>query len=794
MTDRVQRLYAKQCAEHVYPLCVEKLQIMTESFRKHEDMPPIIKRAQACADYMDKRTIFIEDDELLVYNLASKPHGMEMRLNTATWEDDDFDLVLKDGLMTITDEERKIAHSYDDYYWDKFRTVDEKKAYYYDDERVMPFARRGVVVPPWTPNCQRGGAGDSWGLKIAGCLMTPDYEYQLHLGFEEYVRVCREKLKAIRVRSDEDVEKINFLRASIIAIEACIRMGLRYAELAEKMSAECKDPVRARELKKIAEVCRQVPAKPARTFREALQAWLFYFYMVVHGTTGCGRMDQFLYPYYKADLEAGRITREEALELLELHRLKVMQYQVVSGGKFQREKWAGMARWNNVILGGTDPETGKDATNELTYLFMEAAKEVRTPHPTMTIRVHKNTPPELMQKAVDLVSTGIGMPAFISEDSYIDFIMRRGLPIEEARRFAIAGCLDITIPGAARMNVVSMFVVPIVLECTFNNGRNYRTGEQIGPQTGYLRDFKTFEEFYAAFMKQMDHFIDVYTEYGTIRMLADRSFPDVLIDSLCSDSLDACRDVMDRKMKFENGISFNVVGMANTINSLAGLKKVVFDDRLCTPAEMHDALLHDWEGREDLRQACLAAPKYGNADDYVDSIGEKLWVDLREIAESHTSMWGEPLITSAISITTHAPGGAITGATPDGRHDGETLGDGSASPVQGTDKNGPLAVMNSAMRMSRGWSVNLMNMKFSPNALKTDSDKAKLGSMIKTFLTNGGKHIQMNVVDRATLEAARKDHEKYRNLIVRVAGYSAYYVELTPRIQKEILDRTEHVL
>lgn len=793
MTDRVKKLYARQQEEHKYPLCVERLQICTESFQRNRELPPIMRRAQACADYFDRRTIFIEDDELFPYNLASKPNGMEIRPVTATWEPEDLDTILAGGLMTITDEEREIAFSYNDYYLNKNCTPDEWKVRWYADTGVLPFAKRGFIVPPWNPNAQRGGAGEGWGMKITGCLVTPDYEYQMSMGFEEYVRRCKEKLAAIRVYHDEDVRKLEFLKASIIGIEGLIRMGYRYADLAAKMAEECANPVRKKELERMAEACRQVPAKPPRTFYEAMCAWLFYFFLNANGALGCGRMDQYLYPYYKADIEAGRMTRDEALELIQLLRLKLMQFQCVAGGKFQREKWAGMARWNNIILGGCD-RTGKDATNELSYLFLESAMEVRTPHPTMTIRVNKDTPIELLDKAAELIATGIGMPALISEDGYIDYIKKRGLPIERARDFAISGCLDITMPGAARMNVVSMFITTMVLETTINNGQDYRTGEQLGPQTGYLRDFKSYDEFYAAFMKQMDFFIDLYTQYGGQKMVSDKYFPDVFIDAFFPSCLENCRDMLEQRMPFENGMSFNVVGMANTINSLAALKKVVFEDKVCTPAQMHEALLKNWEGYEDLQKACLAAPKYGNNDDFVDSIGAKMWVDFREIAETHKSIWDEPLITSAISITAHAPGGTLTGATPDGRFDGETLADGSVSPVQGTDKSGPTAVLNSAMKMAKGWSINLLNMKLTPTTLKTAEDRRKLATLVQTFLTNGGKHVQFNVADKATLLEAKEQKEKHKNLIVRVAGYSAYFVELTDRIQNEVINRTEHVL
>ena len=794
MTDRVKKLLERQNNCHVYPICAERLQIITDSMIAHEAYPTILKRAIAVAEYMDKRTIFIEDDEILIYNLASKPQGMELRPMTATWEDEDFDSLLADGTMTITAEEREIAKRYDDYYLNKGRTVDEMRALYYDDDRMFPFVKRGVIVPPWSPNAQRGGAGEGWSMKFTGTLTTPDYEYQLNLGFAEYVRQAKAKLKALRITCDEDVQKADYLKATIIGFEACIRLGHRYSELAAKMAAECGDPVRKKELEEIAEICAWVPENKPRTFREAMQAWIFYFFLLASGAVGLGRMDQYLYPFYKADLDAGRISPDEALELFELQRLKIMQFHSVFGGKFQREKWAGMARWNNIILGGTDPETGEDATNELTYMIIQAAKEVRTPPPTMTVRVHDKSPAKLLDAAVDLVATGIGMPAFISEKSYMDFIMKRGLPEKEARKFAIAGCLDITLPGAARMNVVSMFVVPIVLEISMNNGQNYRTGEQIGPQTGYLRDFKTYDEFYSAFMKQLDYFMEMYAEYGAIKMIADKNFPDVFISAFFRDSLDVCRDQLHHRQLFENGISFNVVGMANTINSLAALKKVVFDDALVTPAEMHDALLKNWAGYDELRSACLKAPKYGNNLDYVDDIGAKLWVDAREIAEGHKSIWGEPLLTSGISISAHAPGGKLTGATPDGRFDGETLADGSVSPVQGTDVSGPLAVMQSAMKMSKGWSVNLLNMKFSPSSLKTPEDKHKLASMINVFLNNGGKHVQFNVVDKQTLLEAKVEREKHKNLIVRVAGYSAYFVELTDRIQNEVINRTEHLI
>lgn len=797
MTERVEKLIYRMKSEKKFPICVEKAKIFEQSYRKNESRPLIVKRAMAEADFMDQRTLFIDEDQLLVYNMAEKPFGIELRPTSAGWPEEDLQTILDSGIMTLTEEDHKTLRSLDEYWMGTYRSYDEMRAnYLMQNEEIFKYIKRGFQTPPWSPVQFVGSAGDAWGGKNPIVLFTPDYAMHLSTGFAKYVEDAKARLAAHTYGDDPmALDKVDYLQATIIAFEACIRMGRRYAALADKLAAEATDPERKKNLEELAEVLHQVPEKPARTFREALQAVVFYWNLLATGSTGLGRMDQYLYPFYKADLEAGRITREGALELLACFRLKIMEYNFCMGGKFQRDKWAGMARWNNIILGGCDA-SGKDATNELTYLFLESAQVVRCPHPTMTIRVSAQTPKDLLQKGVEVVSTGIGMPAFISEDQYISYLHDvRKLPIETAREFAIAGCLDITVPGKARGNHIAMFVVPAVIECAMNNGCDPSTGQQLGPQTGYLRDFKTYEEFYEAFMKQMEYCMKMYYDVANLKLQLDkRLFQDAIMSGFCADSLDACLDVHCRKMPFENAAAFNVVGMVNAINSLAALKKVVFEDKLCTPAEMHDALLKNWEGYEELRKACLAAPKQGNNIASVDDLGAKLWEDLAETTTHYKTIWGETMILSGISISAHAPGGRFLTATPDGRRAGETLADGSVSPVQGTDKNGPLAVLQSAMKMSRGWSVNLLNMKFDPNTLKTSADHAKLASMIQTFMVNGGKHVQFNVVDRDALLDAKKNPEKHPELIVRVAGYSAYYVQLTERIQNEVIDRTAHVL
>ncbi|MCJ7836085.1 hypothetical protein MUB23_11895 [Cuneatibacter sp. NSJ-177] len=798
MTDRIKRLREALRVEK-FPICVEKAQIIKESFVRNDGWPQIIRRAQATADYLDRRTIFIEPDELIIGNIASKPMGMELGSLGPGWPDEDLKDLLDGGQITISEEDYRTLRSLDDYFLDKGRTQDERQGSYYGDDRLWPFIQCGFLCPPWQQKNQgrgQGAAGVGWGLGMGPTsLNCPDYEKVIFTGYRFMIEEAEARLRELRFYDADSVRKADFYKACLIGFPAMIRLANRYADLAEEMAEEEPSGQRKAELLEMAKICRRVPEYPAQTFREGVQAFFFYWILIGSGTTPGGRFDQYLYPLYQADIEAGRITREEALELLECLRLKIMQMNFVGGGKGQREKWAGMARWHNFVIGGCDEE-GNDATNELTYLLLEAAKEVQTPHNTLTVRVSEKTPDELMVKAMEVVRTGIGMPAFISEDCYIEFLTGEGIPLKEARKFAIAGCMDIMLPGASRNQAFGMMLVPMILELALFDGINPRTQTRQGPSTGLLSDFKTYEEFYQAFLKQVEHIVGQVVEEHNILIMAQRDlYPDIFHSAFLQDGMEVAHDGLDRKMPFENGAAVNVVGMANTMDSLAAIKKLVFDEKTVDGARLLDALGADWEGYEEVRKACLDAPKYGNNLDDVDQIGAKLWHDIGQIVRTFRSAFDAPVLPTAISITAHAPGGALTGATPDGRRRGETFADASISPVQGKDVNGPLAVLQSAMKLPQNeFMATLMNMKFHPSALKTESDLRKLGSMVKAYLTHGGKQIQFNVTSKETLLAAKKDKEKYRDLIVRVAGYSAYYVTLTERVQDELILRTEQML
>ena len=502
------------------------------------------------------------------------------------------------------------------------------------------------------------------------------------------------------------------------------------------------------------------------------------------------RFDQYMYPYYKKDIKEGRTTDEEVLELLQCLRIKDMEIMQVAATA-HREKWSGMAKWNNMTIGGVTPD-GDDATNELTYLVLEAAMRCMTPHHTITLRVHEGTPQTLMLKALELVKTGIGMPAFVADKSYIECFLTKDVPIRVARDYYIIGCLDATVPEGMG-NLYHMCATTIAFNWLLHNGMDPLAKTQVGVSTGEFENFKTFDELMGAFKKQLAHGMALEAESRNLQhqALTDQ-FPDAFITSLFSDGIKVGKSFSGRPLPYKLGHSMSPVGMINMADSLAALKKLVFDEKKVTMKEMKAALEANWEEYEHIRAMCLKAPKYGNDDDYVDSIARELYRFYAETAGTIDGPLGK-YNAAAISITAHQPVGMLTLATPDGRYAREIVADGSMSPGQGRDTHGPIAVMKSAAKIDQvAYISTLMNMKFHPSALKTTEDLRKLSDLTKTYFSMGGKHIQFNVVSKDTLLDAQKHPEKHRDLIVRVAGYSAYYVQLSKGIQDEIIKRMEY--
>lgn len=793
---RVERLLGRYRSRGRLRLCVEKKRLYTEVFRQTEGEPEILRRAKALAHYLDRRTIFIEEDELIVGNLASKPGGIEADAWGPSWPREELD-ELKERLLELSEEDEAVLRELDDYWRDRGRTIYERVGLLYDDERLWPFIRSGVLLPPWVDKREgrgHGRAGGGWGLPHFQILFVPDFRMVLERGLLELIAEAREELGALRYTSAHAVRKGYYLQAVIIALEAVVRHARRFSELAGQLAkAEIREE-RRRELQKIAEICERVPAYPASTFWEALQGYWFLWATLASGVAAGGRVDQLFGPYYERDAAQGQLTRDQALELLSCLRLKVAEAHYLGGNRAQRAKWAGLARWNNWVIGGVKTD-GTDATNEVTYLVLDAVRQCPVPHPTITLRVHEGTPRPLLLEALDVVKLGLGMPAFVGDPAYIAYLARHGVPEETARDYALGGCLDAQIPGKSRTCAAGLFVVPKALELALNNGVDPRTGWQLGPRTGAPGELgRSFERVLDAFRTQLRALVSLAAEEHNILLEALKEMsPDPVASALMDDGIRAGCDILERRMPFENGSVLNPVGMINVVNALSALRRVVFEEKKVSLAELLEALRRNWGGYEEVRRECERGPRYGNGDEAADELARQLYGWWVEAVEACQSAYGDRMKPSGISITAYAPGGEVTGPTPDGRRAGENLVNGTLSAGDGDERDGITGLLRSAMKVDQvPFQSTLLNCKLHPTALARESDCDKLAALIKTYFRRGGKHIQFNVVTREMLLEAQRRPELYRDLVVRVAGYSAYFVQLPRRIQDDIIRRTEH--
>lgn len=795
MNERIKAIYEIVRSPKIL-MCVQKAALYTEGYQMNEGLPEALRTAKAQAYMLDNIDISILEGDLICGAPASKPMGIEVDFWTkGVWLKESID-ALRGEEFSVSDADADKMHELSEY-WHKISP--EYKLYDLYDEDMWAWRRSGYQLPRNKTIEEAAGMG----YACNGMVIFPETDtysvhsaYILAKGLRATIDEAKDALSALETKdyvSTEAVEQRYMLQAMICIDEAVIRWANRYAKLCEEQAAACTDEKRRKELLGMAATCRRVPEFPATTFQEALQfQWFIYLMTTTQTTQPLGRADQYLYPYYQADIAAGRTDDETVLEFLQCFRLKFMQMKNTSGGQ-SRFKWQGQARWNSVTIGGVKRD-GTDATNQLTYLFLEAAFRCRIPQHTLSMRVHKGTPGKLMKKALDLVQTGLGMPSFVSDESYIANLVNNGVPLEVARDYYIIGCVDVTVPEGWG-HVFAMNVLTLPFDTFLHNGYSPMTGLTVGPKTGDVREIKTFDEFFDKMMEHQKYFFRGYAADKRLRWLMTKDmFQDAFTQSLYSDGVKVAKTGKQRDMKYGLGPAMNIgVGTMNIAISMYNIKKLVFDEKKVTMSEMMDALDANWEGErnQEIRQMCLDLPKYGNDNEEVDEMVARVYNAMVDAVYEIPTHRGGHYLVGGVSITSHDPGGAITGATPDGRYAGEVLADGAASPLQGTDRNGPTAMLNSAMRIPQVRMQSLLlNMKLHPTALKDDDDKAKLSALIHTYFANGGKQIQFNVVDQETLIKARKDPDSYRDLIVRVAGYSTYFVLLSERMQDEIIART----
>ena len=769
------------------PVSLERAKLLTASYKETEGLPMPIRRAMAFEKIVAGIPIYIDEGQLLVGDSGSRPMAPEWHPEYCVdWVAKGF----QNGTMAhkVSDNDTEVLKEICDYW--------QNKAVKESFERYMGEA----VVKELAEMCDEGAWIFSFfrELEFDKSWYAPDFEKAVNKGLTGILEGVEEELRATDSLDDASLEKVYFLQALVIVLRAGINYGKRYATLARKLAEKAKGERKA-EFESIAEVCDWVLANPARTFHEALQAMWFCHVLIFWDTGGSyaaalGRVDQYLFPFYQRDIEEGRITDEKTIELLECLRVKA------SAGRMFRsvsslQGTSGETQFINSTLGGQTAD-GKDAVNRLSYLWIEAAMRVQTAHPTLSIRWHENISPDFAMKAAELARMGLGFPAWFGDKSSIEYLVRMGATIEEARDYCLAGCVLTVIPHKTPAVWPVIISMPKVLEITLNNGLDPMTGKQFGLELGRFEDFTTLEELYDAFKKQVRYFLTRSADdLNQMRLFRSSLVPQLFASCLFDDCIKRGQDAAGGGCHYQQGAMFMLpIGIIDVADSLAAMRKLVYEEGRISQNELMDALRVNFEGKDDLRRTLLSVPKYGNDDDYVDGIAVGLYRWLAEMLAGIDACYGAKYVCAPHSISFQGQAGKTVGALPSGRLSGVAVADGGVSACQGMDFKGPTALIKSAGKIDHVPIYGtLFNIKFSPSTLKTEADLTKLLSLIDTYLVDyGGKHVQFNVMDRKTLLDAQEHPERYRNLVVRVAGYSALWVELTQEIQDEIIKRTEH--
>jgi pyruvate formate-lyase/glycerol dehydratase family glycyl radical enzyme len=583
----------------------------------------------------------------------------------------------------------------------------------------------------------------------------------------------------------------------LICADALIRFAERHAEKAEELAARESDPRRRAELRRIAEVCRRVPAYPPRDFWEAVQ----YYWFVHLGVTtelntwdsfSPGRLDQHLYPFYRRGLEDGTLTREQAEELLQCLWIKFNNQPAPPKVGVTAAESATYTDFAQINLGGLR-EDGSDGVNELTYLILDVVEEMRLLQPSASVQVSKKSPDAFIKRAARIIRTGFGQPSVFNADLVVQELLRQGKSLADARNGGTSGCVETGAFGKESYILTGYMNLPKILEITLNNGVDPRTGRRIGLETGDPRDFASFDELFAAFERQLRYFVDVKVRgNNVIERLYARHMPAPFLSILIDDCIAKGKDYHDGGARY-NTTYIQGVGLGSITDALTAIRYHVFDQRTVSMDELLTALRSDFAGYESLRQTLLhRTPKYGNDDDYADGVMRAVFEAYFQAVDGRPNTKGGRYHINLLPTTVHVYFGSVTGAMPDGRKAWMPLSEG-ISPVQGADRRGPTAVLKSAAKMDHARTGGtLLNQKFNPSLLRTEEGLDKFVQLIRTYFRLDGHHIQFNVVDAATLRAAQEHPEEYRSLIVRVAGYSDYFCDLTKALQDEIIARTEH--
>ncbi len=768
-------------------ITAERLVLETEAYQKFAGEATPIFRAKVVKYIMEHMTTLIMDDELIVGTPTNKYRGAnlhpEFQSSTEFYlpELDAFPLRKTDP-YDISPEDRELILKTLPYWEGKSMQDMSKKALPAD---ILERIHDDII----TVGLTNGVSGET----------TCDHEKLLAVGLKGYIDECRENIRSTLCSSKEDQQRVDYWNACIIQCEGLIEYAHRMAAEAERQAAACTDPKRKQELLTVAANCRVVPENPPQTFQQALQlVWFVHVYFHIEVCTtanGFGRFDQYMWPFYEKDvLLEKNITKDEALEMLECFYLKACEVFEV------RDKWyatsfAGYPMWELLVVGGQTPE-GKDATNELSYVCLDAASELKTTQPVMAVRVWDGTPEELIRKGCLMIQDGQANPGFFNDNVAMQMALGKGCSMEEARDWTIVGCIQPgpgggTADGSPDAGYVNMGKM---LEFVLHNGVDPETGKLMGLQTGDPREFRNIEEFKDALKKQiLHHYKMVTTGYNIMQSMHMTRYPVIFASMVTRGCVETGKSVQEGGAKYSTA-GLYITGAANMADSIAAIDTCVFRDKDITMAQLIDALDKNFEGEERLRQLLLNKPaKFGNDDPYVDGIYREMMQFIAKNVQTWPDARGGTYSFNVHSQTVNVSHGAVCGATPDGRRAGEAFCD-NASPMMGRDMKGPTATVKSVASMGQASFHDgaLFNLRFDPKGVQGEKGLASIEGVIKTYFQNGGEHIQINVVDDETLRAAQRTPEKYKGLMVRVAGYMAYFTELDKDAQDTIIYRTAH--
>ncbi len=783
LSERVARL-RQQSLDAVATLSGERARLMTEFYRQDPGTYPApVTRARAFRHLLMHKEIFILDGELIVGERGPAPKATSTYPEVCCHSLEDLE---------ILDGREKIPFK-----------VDEATRRFFEEE-IIPFWRgrslRDVIFermrPEWLASYQAGIFTEFMEQRAPGHTVLDGKIYR-H-GYLDFLARIRDRIDRLDwLEDDRALARSEQLEAMAIAAQALIDYAARYAALAREQAAAQHNAARKAELEHIAHICERVPAHPPRDFHEALQYyWFVHVGVVTELNTwdafNPGHLDHHLLPFYRRGIEGGSLTPEGARELLQCFWIKFNNQPAPPKVGVTAEESATYTDFAQINLGGVLPD-GSDAVSEVTGLILDVIEEMRLLQPSSSLQLSKKNPDAFLKRAGRIIRTGYGQPSLFNSDLIVQELVRQGKSMRDAREGGSSGCVEVGAFGKENYNLTGYFNLPKVLEITLNDGLDPRTGSRIGLETGDPRRWTSFEELMAAFRRQLRHFLDIKVRGNNVieRLWAAR-IPTPFLSLLIDDCIEKGRDYHDGGARY-NTSYIQGVGLGTITDAVTAIRWHVFDRGDLTMAELLAALAGDFKEDEPIRRLLTDhTPRFGNDDDYADGVMQELFEAYFEAVDGRPNTKGGCYHVNLLPTTCHIYFGAVLGASADGRHAWQPVSEG-VSPVQGADRKGPTAVLRSVAKMDHARTGGtLLNQKLSPALMEGEEGLENFADLVRSYFLMDGHHIQFNVVDAATLRAAQQDPELHRDLIVRVAGYSDYFCDLTRALQDEIIARTEH--